>query len=389
MAADSAKPGGRPSPVHDGADSGLIDKRHRTRQGEQGTTAPRAGRVLELLPVEDFLEPHPIAYAIRGVLERDSLAEVSGEAGSYKTFAVISWACAIATGRDWCDRRVSQGPVLLFVGEGRNGLSRRFLAWSRDAGIDLHSTPLRISNMAAAITDPLRSAELVAVVAEFSHQHGPPVLIVFDTLNRNFGPADENSTADMTAAVGVLDELRVLTGACVLVVHHVGHGDKSRGRGSSVLYGALDSAYLVERDADGTVRLTARKMKDAELPEPMAFRPVVVDLGTCDDEGQAVTSAVLRPEKWSPAPQTGKAGRGRHQTTALRLLRETFERHRANLERSGNTLTTVRVTVNDWRDRCGEAGIDRRRFGDLLRTLQSSGHVRVDYGFVEMGEGSI
>lgn len=351
--------------------------------------APTAGRVLELLPAHGLLTPTPIAWAVRGLLELDSLAEVSGEAGSYKTFVVLGWACAIATGRDWFGHRVHPGPVLLFVGEGRNGLSRRFLAWTRDGGVSLDTAPLFVSNMAAALTDQTRAAELVAVVAEFMRTHGAPVLILFDTLNRNFGPADENSTADMTAAVAVLDELRAMTGACVCVVHHVGHGDKSRGRGSSVLYGALDAAYLVERDPDGIVRLTARKMKDADLPEPMAFRPVVVDLGLRDDEGAPVTSAVLHASAWTPPPATGKAGRGRHQTAALRLLAEAIERHRANVERSGRDPDQARVALDTWRDLCAEAGIDRRRFAEVLRSLTNTGKVRSAHGFVELGESYV
>ncbi|HUH49034.1 MAG TPA: AAA family ATPase [Mycoplana sp.] len=346
-------------------------------------------RALQLLPASMVLTPAPIAWAVRGLLERNSLAEFSGEAGSFKTFAVVDLACSIVTGRDWCGHSVDAGPVLLFIGEGRAGLGRRLQAWSIANNTPLDHAPLFVSNHAAALTDEVRAAELVAVVAEFQRAHGAPMLIVFDTLNRNFGPADENSTADMTRAVATLDELREMTAAAVLVVHHVGHGDKSRGRGSSVLFGALDAAYLVEKDESGIVRLTARKMKDADAPEPMAFRPETVELGFTDDEGEPVTSAALRTVSYTPPPKTGKAGRGKHQTTALQLLVEATERHRFNVEKSGRDPDVARVALDTWRDLCAEADIDRRRFSDVLRTLQNVGRVRVSHGFVELGEGFV
>lgn len=339
-------------------------------------------RVLSLLPASEFLEPLPIAWAVNGVLELDSVAEVSGGAGSMKTFLVLGLACSIATGQPWCGRAVVQGPVLLFIGEGRAGFRRRLPAWEIAHGISLTGAPLFVSSHAAALTGDLGPHELLAVISDFIAMHGAPVLIVFDTLNRNFGPADENSTSDMTAAVGILDQLREMTGACIVVVHHTGHGDKTRGRGSSVLFGALDAAYLVERDEDGTVRATARKMKDADLPEPMAFRPRVVDLGVTDENGEPVTSVVLSPVSWSPPPQKGKSCRGKHQTTAMRVLRDEIERHRANVAKSGRDPDQAKVSLDAWRTACGEAKVDRRRFSEVSRSLSDAGMVSIRNGYV-------
>ncbi len=344
---------------------------------------------LKLLPASSMLTLSPIEWAIRGILERDTLAEIAGEAGTYKTFLVLHMAAAIACGLDWFGHKVQPGPVLIFIGEGRNGFARRVVAWTIANQASVDGAPLFVSNMAAALTDEARAGELVAVIKKFQRRHGAPVLIIFDTLNRNFGPADENSTADMTAAVRVLDEVRAATGACVLLVHHVGHGDKSRGRGSSVLFGALDAAYLVERDEDGTVRLTARKMKDAELPAPLAFRAATVELGIVDEEGEPVTSAVLHAAAYVAPPAKGKAGRGKHQTTALRILRETMQLHRANLARNGYPPDGARVTLDQWRDLCVEAGVDRRRFHEVVTTLKNIRKIRTPFPHVELIEDGV
>ena len=61
---------------------------------------------------------------------------------------------------------------------------------------------------------------------------GLPVLIVVDTLARNFRGGDENQTADLNQFVAMMDDLKARYASCtILIVHHTGHGDKQRGRG--------------------------------------------------------------------------------------------------------------------------------------------------------------
>ncbi|EFJ1799934.1 AAA family ATPase [Escherichia coli] len=47
-----------------------------------------------------------------------SLCSIYGASGSYKSFLAGSWACHVATGRQWGGRRVAHGAVLYVVGEG-------------------------------------------------------------------------------------------------------------------------------------------------------------------------------------------------------------------------------------------------------------------------------
>ena len=93
---------------------------------------------------------------------------------------------------------------------------------------------------------------------------------MIDTLNRNFGGADENSTKDMTAFVSNLDDLRVTHSATILVVHHSGLASDKRARGSSVLYGAVDANFRLTERADAVV-FTVEVLKDADSPPPMLF----------------------------------------------------------------------------------------------------------------------
>ena len=48
-------------------------------------------------------------------------------------------------------------------------------------------------------------------------------------------------------------------------MHHTGHNDKDRARGSIALKGAADSEYDIEKQKD-ILTMTTTKMKDAEIP---------------------------------------------------------------------------------------------------------------------------
>ncbi|HRC70724.1 MAG TPA: AAA family ATPase, partial [Candidatus Competibacter denitrificans] len=184
--------------------------------------------------------PPAESWLVKRYLPADSLSVMFGSPGCGKSFLAIDLACHVATGRDWRGHPVKPGRVVYIAGEGKNGLSKRFRAWfdhhgERPRNISLLLTPI-------ALTDP---ASVAALVADIRALPEAPALVVIDTLNRNFGPGDENSTADMTKAVAGLDAIRTATGAAILGVHHSGHLEKGRGRGSSVLLGAVDAEYAV------------------------------------------------------------------------------------------------------------------------------------------------
>ncbi len=228
----------------------------------------------------------PPSWLVRGLLERDSLAMLFGDPGAGKSFGAVDLAACVATGQKWHGRKVYPGPVLFVAGEGRSGIARRFQAWSIVHDGPIAWAPLFLSSSAVSLSDWPSVAEVLEAAREVADICGKaPVLIVVDTVARNFGPGDENSTADMTAFIRGCDELRQEFGACVLLVHHSGHGDKSRARGAMALKGALDFEFRFARDESGVIRFEATKVKDHEAPEPMAFKLASVELGITDDQG--------------------------------------------------------------------------------------------------------
>src|SRR3546814_7905243 len=77
----------------------------------------------------------------------------------------------------------------------------------------------------------------------------------------------------MQRAIDTVDAIREMTGAWVIAIHHSGHSDKSRARGSIVLRGAADTEYRMGRlNTGGDTLLESTKMKDGAKPPLMSFR---------------------------------------------------------------------------------------------------------------------
>jgi hypothetical protein len=217
-----------------------------------------------------------------------------------------------------------QGPVVYIAGEGHNGIIRRFMAWAKENHIENPgSLPFFKSERAANFLDGATMKVVSAECDRIAGQHGEPRLIVVDTVARSFGIGDENSTQDMGQFIGAVDDLKArYPGATILLVHHTGHGDKSRARGAMALKGALDAEYRVEKSSN-FVTMTATKMKDAPEPPEIAFELSDVSLGI-DNKGNPFRSAVL---SLTDAPAKGKKKLTRNQEIGLEAFRKAALKH--------------------------------------------------------------
>lgn len=299
-------------------------------------------------------------WLIQHYLAADSLAVIFGDPSCGKSFIAIDIACCVATGRPWRGQTTKQGSVLFVAGEGRNGLARRFKAWFEYYGeeprnIVLSAAPIQLTdtNSITALTMEIRSLPTA------------PILIVIDTINRNFGPGDENSTADMTRAVASLDLLRLATAATVIGLHHSGHGDKQRSRGSSVLRASVDCEYAAEK-FERLVQIHCTKAKDFDHPSPLAWSLEPQALPWADAEGSPMNSAVLIPGE-TPARRPRAEPLGKPAQKALAILKQKL-----------SVAEASEILVIDWRqalyDADPEGTPDNRRQGwhRALKELQTA-----------------
>ena len=235
-------------------------------------------------------------WLIDGMLEANTFSVCFGSPAAGKTFLVLDMALCIATGKEFHTHAVRQGPVFYIAGEGHNGFARRAAAWSKANDIPLKGIPFFKSSRSIIITEEESVAELVDTIDGMVNAHGEPQLIVIDTLARSLGAADENSTQAMGAAIRAIDDVRAAYDCTVLAVHHTGHSQKDRARGSSALLGAVDAEFMVDKwndQAPAKIEVKFTKMKDAMMPEPMNFAHREIDLIGADLT--ETTSVVLEP----------------------------------------------------------------------------------------------
>lgn len=234
-------------------------------------------------------------WLVQGMIECNSFGQFFGASGTFKSFMSLSLAYSVALGRSWHERAVDGGAVIYLAGEGMGGMARRIAAFEQMNNIQSpNDAPLFFSELPIDLTDDDAVELIVEQIQEIADTPSlvnreryeknvadddplkddtpglnTPRLIVIDTLARNFGGGDENSTKDMNKFVTNVDvTLRSAFPDCtVLVVHHTGKGNKSSPRGAYSLYGASDFVYRFDRhDNRGelVVEVVNMKMKDGE-----------------------------------------------------------------------------------------------------------------------------
>jgi 5S rRNA maturation endonuclease (ribonuclease M5) len=229
-------------------------------------------KTLPILSVADLASLEPPEWLIDGLLVKGGLSTLFAPAETFKSFIALDMALSISAGQSWRGKETISGPVVYLIGEGVAGWPARVFTWlkHRHEGQtpDFYTVPTAIQMNETEDAQAL--IDLVLSVCE------APSMIVVDTLARNFGGGDENSTQDMNAFVRSVDRIREATGAHVMLVHHTGKDMEKGGRGSSVLRAALDTEMQCFRDdPDGyDVTLKITKQKDIEKAEPIHFEMV-------------------------------------------------------------------------------------------------------------------
>jgi hypothetical protein len=300
-----------------------------------------------------------LGYVIKGILQRACYAEIYGAPGEGKTFIALDWSYHVAAGLPWMERRTKPGVVLYLAYEGQGGLASRAKALRQKYGAA--DVPLYVADAMFNLRDMAGRRELGTVIAELPAK---PVLIVIDTFARALMGGDENSAQDVGAFNAGVAALIENTGACVLILHHSGK-DKSKGaRGSSALLGALDTEIEID---SGWV--TAKKQREGELGDPIAFKLVPVAVGM-DEDNEVVTSCVVEPSTGLPAGLPKLKGYAWHAFAALQDL----------------SPTNAPVDPAEWEAECDDIPSRKpldakqlaRRFGDMMKALLGMGYVEKD-----------
>jgi hypothetical protein len=224
------------------------------------------------------------------VIPAQAIVVVFGPPKGGKTFSVCDLALHAAHGLDWHGCAISRRMrVVYLAGEGISGLKVRLKAWLEHHDNIEGQGEFRILPHALSLPD--RVHWLVEML-----QQQPPDIVVIDTLNAYFGDGDENTTQDMTSWCNAVRYVRDNLGCSVVIIHHTGHGDSGRERGSSVLRASADVLVQVAKD-EGAGKLIGFQVISARDLEPMesaiSLRLARHETGLLDEDGQPLVSCVV------------------------------------------------------------------------------------------------
>lgn len=314
-------------------------------------TPLRVRSIAELSDAPTVTKP----YIVKNFLLRGSFAQGFGSPGVGKSFVFMDLAYCVAAGRDWLGLPTKQGPVVYLSFEGSSGFATRGRAlvlrygdksvpfWQIDAsGLDLRQKSDR--------------AKLIQTVAALPQK---PVLIIVDTFARAMQGGDENSAQDvgqyLAAVAGFVDK-----GITVLQIHHPGKDSSKGARGSSALYGALDTEVKLYNRA-----LHVTKQRELELLPPIGYKLTTVTVGHDPVEGEPITSCIVEVEDYVPAEPgpkpTGAAGKSREMVDILTSLDPSNKGY----------------SKKAWVDECVESGMKHKTILTNIRRMVENGTLEV------------
>jgi len=311
-----------------------------------------------------------IHWLIKGYIEAGTLWQIFGAPGSWKTFIALDMAFCLASGKTWQGNLIKNpGRVFYICGEGLNGLARRLKALELHYGIPLENISLFVSSRSASFLDKDGAAEVVTAINDLVVEHGAPDLVIIDTLSRNFGPGDENSTKDMAQFVSIIDlELRDRYQCSVGLVHHSGLTASDRGRGASALRAALDFEYSVTKNHNDSRTMKCTKCKDFEAPPEISFRSEEIELPWVDEDSGYPLSSLVLIETNDTGNKESKKGKVKHKVkVALETFNELVKTAGTAPKKAiqkkivaSNKLYTPSdkvISCEKWRKECYRAGI--------------------------------
>ena len=247
----------------------------------------------KLIPVNELTkQKKKVEWLVDKLIPKSGVILAFGDPESGKSLWVQGMGFCIAAGLNFDGRATIQTKVVNYIGEGDEGLQPRYRAL--ETHFDCETDQLFNSQEPAQFMDSAYTDEITQDLLEL----GGVGLVVIDTLHRNFGNGDENTSKDFGVFMNNIDRLRKTVGCAVIIIHHSGHGDKSRSRGSSSIRASLDAEFCVTKKGD-YVTINCEKMKNfsrKKMDLPLNYKLKEIQLSDDDDDDDSV---ILEPTAYS------------------------------------------------------------------------------------------
>lgn len=181
----------------------------------------------------DIFDMPSAEYIIHNLIPDREITFIFGPSGHFKTFFALDVCLHVATGKEFLSRSTQKRPVIYIASEGTGAIKARAKAWCDHYQMDIPDTFCLVSeddgfalNSEADIADMIESIDLQGL-------HG--ALIVVDTLNQASGGTPENDSAEMGRLIKAAKTMARKCKGALIIVHHSGHDNHGRMRGSSAI----------------------------------------------------------------------------------------------------------------------------------------------------------
>lgn len=244
-----------------------------------------------------------VSWLVKGLLSTSAIHVLAGEPKGGKTWMEAELAMAVATGTPvFGEFEVKDpGPVLMILLEdGERGLRNRLRALAQGRRMTMEQALADIRYETRIAIDLNDDDDCAGIVASARSYPEMPKLICIDPL-RDANSGEESSNDDMRTVMHKVRAIREVTGATVLIVHHMSKPEGSKNgapaagsifnrfRGASALRGAYDGGIAVEtRQKDET---NIRSKIEVEIREGRGAGLFGLHLNVIDDDYGAATVA--------------------------------------------------------------------------------------------------
>lgn len=322
------------------AHGGTVYKLHQDSKLYTGKTSKNR-REFKMISPAEILAKSPVPnWLIKSYIIQGSVVQIIAKSEAGKSFATIDIGLSVATGQDWNNCKVVQGPVAYLNAEGYKGVTARIQGWQQEHQSILRA-PFSLSEQALDLTDDDAIASAQVTLDRFAQEHDNHIsLIIVDTMRRSM-TGDENSSHVFEKFLSNLEYLCRLYGATALINHHPGHnGDLARG--SSAQFAAMDTQLLLIKK-NGKFQLECTKLKDGgKKPNPVGFELREIQLPDLDEDGKHVTTCIPEYIPLSGQQSTGAVKLKRMSVGLIDALKSF-----SDILKSNGTTETLK---DDWRD---------------------------------------
>jgi hypothetical protein len=199
---------------------------------------------------------------IDGIMRRGDKMCVAGASKSYKSFALVQLAIAVACGGKWFGWRCKQGRVLYINCELR-GESFRKRVWEVADKMDGVSVASIAENMDVwnmrGRTQPLKTSKEHIITQAEQRKYD---VVILDPIYKLFD-GDENSAQDVSEFMLTMDELAMRLHASVVYCHHHSKGAK----GGVSAQDRFSGSGVFARDCDELIDISPIDLKDHSITE--------------------------------------------------------------------------------------------------------------------------